>query len=714
MRRLISILTFFLVAYTCQMEARAQSKPNLNDPIMFTADEVIHDRELGVVTAKGNVEISQNERVLIADLISYNQRQNILSASGNVSLMEPSGDVLFAEFMELSGDLKNGILKRLRIRLSDNARIAASGARRSGGVRTEMRNAVYSPCNKCTSKPEDTPLWQIKAKKVVHDQVNKVIEYTDATMEIAGIPVAYTPFFSHADPSVKRKSGILRPSIGGSTALGTTFSLPYFLVLAPNRDLTVTPMITSKERVVLSGEYRDLRSRGEIDVRGSATYNSENTFRGHIDGKARYDINDTWRAGLDLQRTSDDTYLRRYDISSPKTMTSRLYAEGFNGRDYMLADSYAFQGLSENDDPGKTPIVLPILEYHRISEAGRLGAKTTLDASFQALTRSDSTDTRRLSIEGGWHLPYIGSFGEVIDLSASLRGDLYHVSNLANSSGPGTDSGIAGRIVPQLKIDLGLPLSRQQGRISQTIEPLASFIISPYGGNPEGIPNEDSVDLEFDDTNLFSSNRFTGLDRVETGPRVNYGLKYGVFGIGGGSTTFFIGQSYRARTDSNFGAGSGLEDHFSDIVSRVTISPGKLIKLNYRTRLDKEDLSPRRNEISFIAGPPALRLFSEYVFFDRQENSEFGGREEFNGSLSSQINRNWRSSISGRYDLEGKCELRNIGMNLTYECDCFVFSTTINREFFEDRDVQPSDSILFRLTFKTLGDVKTGISRSGG
>lgn len=684
------------------------------EPILFTADEVTHDRELGITKASGNVEISRGERVLIADNVSYNQSQNVVSASGNVSLLEPTGEVLFAEFIEITSDFKDGIIKQLRVRLSDNARIAASGARRSGGTILEMRNAVYSPCEKCGNKSQDgPPLWQLKAKKIVHDKPNQVIEYSDAWMEIAGNPVFYTPYFSHPDPTVKRKSGFLTPGIGGSSFLGGTVSTPYFFAISPSKDFTFTPTISTKERILLAGEYRQNLAKGEINGTGSITYDSNNKLRGHVDASGRFNLNRKWRWGVDLKRAADDTYTRRYGFTSQGTMTSRLYAEGFSKRNYLSLNSYAFQGLGENDNPGQTPIVLPMIEYSQLSKPGRWGSQTSLNAQAVALTRTDGTDTRRLSLGGGWHLPNIGPLGDVTKFSLSARGDLYHRTNMAVAGSDETDSGFEGRIVPEAKLDWRLPLARQHGNVSQVIEPLASVIVSPYGGNSSDIPNEDSLELEFDETNLFNSSRYSGLDRVEGGPRVNYGLKWGLFGAKGGSTTAFLGQSYRLKKDRAIAEGSGLEDHFSDFVGRVNVSPGKNIDLMYRTRIDKSDLSPKRNEVKLSVGPPALRLTSNYLFFDRQQDSEFPGREELSGDVTAKLDRFWRTSLSGRYDASNS-ELRNIGLNFTYECECFVFSASIKRDFYEDRDIRPNDTFLLKLTFKTLGDIQTGFSSSGG
>ncbi|MEL0107198.1 MAG: LptA/OstA family protein, partial [Rhodospirillaceae bacterium] len=199
---------YFLFAFlwATPLTAAEQKKEPLTT---FSADRVRYDRELSVITATGNVEVIRASRTLRADTLSYNQKTDVVTASGNIALAEPSGEVMFAQYMELTGDFKDGIVEDIGILLSDGARFAAAGARRSNANIFELRNAVYSPCNLCEEDPTRPPLWQIKASKVVHDKNRQQIEYSDAWLEVFGVPVFYTPYLAHPDPTVKRRSGFM-------------------------------------------------------------------------------------------------------------------------------------------------------------------------------------------------------------------------------------------------------------------------------------------------------------------------------------------------------------------------------------------------------------------------------------------------------------------------------------------------------------------------
>lgn len=674
--------------------------------ILFSADEVDYNRELETVTARGNVEISREGRILLADTVSYDRTQDVLTASGNVSITEPTGEVTFASYVELTGDFKNGIVKDIYVLLDENTRIAGTGARRSAGNFTEIAKAVYSPCKVCEDDDGEvgTPLWRIRAARVLHDAGNKTVEYEDARLEVAGVPILYSPYFQHPDPTVKRQSGLLAPSFGSTSYVGSYFSQPYYWAIDKSKDMTFTPTYTVDEGPVLSTEYRQRFDPGEMEIFGSITQDSEDSFQGHIDAEGRFDIDNTWRWGFDAEQASEKTYLSRYGFDSPSELTSNLFTEGFRGASYTRIDGYYFQGLKSDDDRDTTPIVLPHMQFHGQSAPGKYGAITTLDLDGLSLTREDGADSHRASVKAGWELPHVGTMGDVTKLSLSIRSDNYMVSDVERD-GKSDYSGYTGRLLPLAAIDWQMPFVSNQGTYQQVITPIAMAAWSPNGGNPDEISNEDSQSFEFDDINLFSHDRFGGLDRAEDGFRASYGLEWGVYGPEGGYTSAMFGQSYRANENDTFASGSGLDEHLSDYVGRVTVSPNQYLDLTYRYRLDNDDFSARRNQVSATAGSMnTLRVNTTYVHFtDDAGSEEFDEREEFYFKAERQFNQYWSGMGYGRYDIDASDPLE-YGIGFVYEDECFIFDGRVRRTFYQDQDLGESDEFLFRLVFKTLGE----------
>ncbi|MEK9660181.1 MAG: LPS assembly protein LptD, partial [Alphaproteobacteria bacterium] len=419
----VALVAAILMAFPATAPAQEMDR---SQPVLLDADQLTYDENLGIVTASGNVELSQGDRVLRADSVSYNQRSNTVSASGNVILLEPTGEVLFAEYAEMTDDMREGFLRGLRMLLSDDSRFAAVNARRRGGIETQLSKAVYSPCIDCVG-PDGQPLWQLKANTVTHNSEAREIVYRDASLEVLGVPIAYTPYFSHPDPSVKRKSGFLAPSFGASGALGAALQVPYFWVIDGSSDFTFDPIFSTDVIAILAGQYRQAFSDGELRVRASGTRDDaqtgEDRFRGHIDAETRFSIDNTWRWGSDLDLVTDDTYLARYGFPYNDTLTSQVFAEGFTRKNYARAEVQYFQGLRDEDDSDNIPIVAPNLVYNFIGKPNSFGAFTTMDANVLALTRTGSgtVDSRRLSVITGWELPHIGKLGDITTLKATLQ-----------------------------------------------------------------------------------------------------------------------------------------------------------------------------------------------------------------------------------------------------------------------------------------------------
>lgn len=694
--------------------ANATEPPSTDRPVQFQADEMTYDSRNEITTARGNVVVTQDQRRLIADTLTYDQLNDRLTASGNVTLYEPSGEVVHAQSLDVTGDLRDGVIQDIQAILADGSRLTAERGERREGVLTQVDNATYTPCRPCADDPSRAPLWQVRAVTVKHDQEKRIVEFDNAWLDFSGIPVFYVPYLYQPDPTVKRKSGLLIPGFGQSSDLGFMVQIPYYVVLSDSQDMTLTPWFTTNEGPVLEAEYRQALQHGEIDFSGSGTYDSRNRAMGHVLGKARYDISEDWRAGLDAQRATNRTYLRRYGFNNSRTLTSRIYGENFRGsRDYLTGRVMAFQNLEDDIDQENVPYVAPWIDYYHVSDIDRFGGRTDLHLDTVALTRQEGTDTRRLSARAQWERPFIGPLGDVVTVTAALWSDGYNVNDQTTSERENSYSGFSGRVFPQAATQWRMPLIRESESVQQIIEPVVEAVLAPNFGNPSRIPNEDSQDFELQDTNLFGIDRLPGIDLVDEGPRINYGLNWMLFATGGMSASAFIGQSYSFFQDNTFGEGTGLQDRISDVVSSIDLVPVPWLDLIYRNRLDHSTLAFRRNELTTRVGVDAIRVGATYVRYEGQPENDLEGREEAQYTLDTQLTRYWRSRIFGITDIKSDSQ-REIGLRLVYEDECFLFSGEFARQDFRDKDVEPSNVFFFRVGLKTLGDFGTGFKPGGG
>ncbi len=692
-----------------------------DQPVTFTADQVEYDRDNGIVTATGHVEAWQNDHVIRADKMTFDRNTNIAAASGNVVLLEPDGQVLFSDYAEMSEGMREAVLRGMRGLLAENGRLAANGARRTDGKINELSKVVYSTCNLCAQDPTRPPLWQLRALNAVQDLEHKRIEYEDATLQMWGVPVAYFPYFWHPDPSVKRQSGLLIPSIGSSTHIGQFVAQPYYLVIDDQSDATITPMLTTQAGPQIDLEYRRRFNDGTLDLNGSAGY-LDHSLQGTIFAQGRFNYDDTWRYGFDIERASSSDYVRDFHLSNivgnPNLLTSQVYLEGFGQGAYSRVDVRFYQGLVNTIVDSKLPFVLPRYQYSYFGLPDGWGGRFKVDVGAFNVMRTDGTNTQRANLTAEYTRPFLGRFGDLWKLTFHGDAAAYNANdlNLQPNYSP-LESISTARGLPQAAVEMRWPLMRDGGAWgSQVIEPIAQVIVAPRAGNSQfyRIPNEDSLDLEFTDQNLFSFNRFPGIDRLEGGVRANVGL-HSAWYLNGTSLDTLLGQSYRTTQDNLFPEASGLHDAVSDIVGRATFSPTEWLDLTYRTRLDHRNGNTRMADALAAVGGPALRVtggyiyttFDPYSFYDQPApppvaSGYYVPRNEITLGATTSFAGNYRLGAYGRRDLATN-QMVSLGLDAAYEDECFIFDIRFSRRYTSFNGDNGASTILFQLTFKTVG-----------
>lgn len=762
---LVGCLTAGATAVAAETRSTTLS-PNSNAPVVVRAEELQYDEDLALTVARGHVEISQNGNVLLADTATYNQRTDTITASGHVSLSQPTGDILFADYLELRDAMSEGFAQSVRMLLADRSRLAANTARLSHGNRTELRRGVYSPCDLCKSDPSAPPAWQFVARQIDRDKEFKLIELHDATMQIDGWPVFYTPYISTPDPTVKRASGFLAPSIGSASSVGAHVTIPYFLVLGPDKDITFAPRLTSKAGPVLGSEYEQRFGDGVLDAIGSVNWSNPNTaevshgmLRGNINAHSEFDFAPDWRTGLDVQRVSDQSYLLQFGFGNPalNAEISHGYIQGFAARTSTDVDTYAFQPLLPGLGVSTQPIVLPVINRNWQSEPDPLGGRWNLNANLLDIARKVGTQTKRISLGTEWDRTFYDGIGGQYQFSASVRGDGYWINDLSPLSNPdlpsayfpidGAPAGepvnpnfVDGRAFPQVGLTWSYPLIHSGGALTPLVEPIVGVYAGPNGGNQRKIPNEDSLSFDFDDSLLFRPDRLAGYDVLDTGQRVDYGLKLGLYDHSGGSYRLLLGQSYRAEVNPFLPPASGAVNRVSDVVGRAVLSPSSYLDLIYRFRLASTDLAYREQQATVSTGPQNLRVSATYVLIPAQVPSDvvtnpttgqsvlYGKQEQLSLGLTTRLTRYWSLQGSETINLTGSSNIVNgvvtpesssnslyASFSAIYQDECMAFVGALTQSGIRNGAVTPGVSVLFSVVFKNIGEIGgTVASISGG
>lgn len=647
--------------------------------MLMEAKELVYDYNREVVTAVGGVDIYYNGRALQADRVAYNQKSSRVRAMGKVKLTEPSGDVIYADEMDVTDDFREGFISPLRVETTNRAHIAAAKGTRSGGNLTVFDRGVYTACELCRDNPDKPPLWQIKSKRIIWREDEKTIYYEDATFELFGLPIAWLPYFSSPDPTVKRRSGVLAPTFQRSGGAGFGVEIPYYWVLSPNSDLVLAPVFTSKQGVMLKGEYRQQLMDGAWSIRAAGIHQLDpNEFddkvplvvngkkpddagltigpgdrreRWAVSTKGEFDINERWVWGWDVNLVSDKWVRRDYDLwGSRRETLSTLYIAGQGDRSYFEARAYSFYGMTRYDVQDRLPWVAPVVDYNYTFEdpvaGGELSFNINATNSYRDAydfgrfrdrfqPRNDNAMVgmaglySRISGDMQWRRQFIDPIGQVWTPFAFVRGDLIYTDPKTDPRmGPFLDAqqdmmlrGMAG-----VGLEYRFPFIAETADGAHQIEPIAQVIFRPNENKIGRLPNEDAQSLIFDDTILFAWDKFSGYDRIEGGSRANFGAQYTYTSTSGATFTALAGQSYQMFGRNSFeaidatrtGSGTGLDKDLSDYVGGLTLAPNQHISFSSHVRMSEDGFNLRAAEIGARANFERVQANVIYGRYDEQ------------------------------------------------------------------------------------------------
>ena len=696
MHRLLGAILVWLLAF----QASAQDQATLvADRVYLSGDDTL--------TAEGAVEVFYKGSRLTAEKIVYDQQTDLLTITGPIRLTEEDGTILMADAAELSRDLQEGILSSARLVLDQQLQLAATEIARISGRYTRLSRVVASSCEVCPNDP--VPLWEVRARRVIHDQEERQLYFDHAQFRVAGVPVFYLPRLRMPDPTLKRATGFLLPSIRTTSSLGPGIKLPYFIAIGDSRDLTLTPYVSSSRTRTLEFRYRQMFRKGEIELNGAISRDDilAGDTRGYLFGEGSFDLPRDFKLDLWVQGVSDDAYILDYGLGDIDRLASGVQVTRTRRNEHINASVFRYWSLRDGDDNAVLPNLVGDFSFQRRFKPSYLGGEgkflfevhsharsssVTTDANGDGVT--DGRDVSRATAMFDWRRNWVLSNGMVVSGAVQAAADFYSISQ--DTTFPGTIT----RFTPAAAVELRWPWVRSatNGGASHVIEPVIQLVVSP--DSTETVPNEDSQLVSFDEGNLFDFSRFSGADRRELGTRVNMGMSWTRHDPAGWSLGVTAGRVFRKKDLAQFGSASGLDGTSSDWLVAAQFETADGLRITNRALFDDAfDFSQEELRIDYQTR--RYEIAAGYLWLtDDPSEGRLAPSSELVFDAGWQIASNLRGTVGGRYDFEADRAAR-ASVGLEYRNECAAIDLSLSRRFTSSTSVSADTD--FNLSVQLLG-----------
>ncbi len=715
---LFPLLLFFSSnSFAVPMGAKIKSDPNAQT--VLKADEIDGDRVHNIMTATGNVEVTRDGSVVYADQIIYDKGGAKIRALGHVRVKNLEIGNMLAKEAEMKDDFTKGTFLESRIFFNDGSYLFASRMEREDPMTTTLYGSVFSICpNEEISK--DNALagktWDfasLKSSKTVIDRKDGKIRGKHSIFKIYNVPIFYTPYSSITMPSKERQSGFLHPSYGRTTNFGVGFKTPYYVNIAPNMDLTVTPQLySSNNQLIVTNDFRHLTTYGDykmsLEVANNKVINTNNLtvvnrtsdkYRGNVNGRGRFDFTNNTGADFSINTLSDRDYMRDYHMSYLAYTISTAKVDYIKGRDYYAIKSARIQELENTAYQNAAPFVLPSLDAHVETKPKFFKEKFALTSNITNLYRKDGLEYRRATVIPEAKLPFnLG--GNLFSLEAKTQGDFYWLQdNFKNTPQTNYYQAVQTNYKPELSANWHLPLIKKYEKNTLMVEPMANFVASSYKKDASKLPNEDSNNSELTVGNLFTSDRIYGFDRNEAGQRTSYGVKSSLFNRFG-EFGLTVGQSYRIVDRVQDVSIRGFSDNNrSNYIGQAMYRAKKYFILTYSFQLNESNFRNEVNQLSASLQLNRLTFSTDYLLL-RKGAQNITQREQVSITSSIKLSDLWMTKLIATKDLVTNRMLSR-GVTLYRDGCCTLFSFSMV-ESSPINLTKPQRTFSFLITFKNL------------
>ena len=700
------ILAGLTILFGVSQAALAQQTTSRSaaQPALLIADSVniSPDKEL---IADGNVEVIYEGRRLRARSIIYDRDKDRLTIIGPITLQDGDYTTVLADQAELDRDLLNGILTGARIVMADQLQLAAAQVNQVEGRYSQLYKATVTSCQIC--RDGSPPLWQIRARRVIHDRETRQLFLDDAQFLIRGIPVFYFPRLRLPDPTLERATGFLIPSLSNSTLRGFGARVPYFIKIGDDKDLTLTPYISTKTRT-LEFRYRQAFRRGEIEFNGAISNDDlgRRENRAYLFGTGVFELNRDFVLRFDIEAVNDNAYLVDYDYSSKDRLDSELSVERVRRDEWARAALTYFNSLRPGEQNSTLPGLVGAVNYEKRIFPASLGGELRFAAAAHNLQRSSSlttdgvdfdvfADGRDVSRVTG-SVDWLRSWTLVGGIRSSFQTGIAVDSFDIRQAGVTSDSS-ATEVTPTASLVLRWPFAKTtRTGVTHVVEPVVQ--LGWVGGSNPNVPNDESTRAELDEGNLLSLSRFAAPDRRERGASTAYGVVWSRTNPEGIESRFSLGQIYREKRQlettgtQSFSNSSGLQGKFSDILIAGQVSTQNGLTLTARSLFDNAfDTTKAEARASWKNDKTDLGATYLWLGTDLAENRP-GTISEWAFDGSYRLSRNWTGSAEWRYDVASDRSV-NAGVGMTYTNECVEISLSASRRFTSSTILAPSTDI---------------------
>jgi len=571
---------------------------------------------------------------------------------------------------------------------------------------TKLSKGVFTVCQK---REEKCPPWSVKAKKIVHDRVKKNIYYKHAILKIYDVPVFYFPKFFHPDPTVKRQSGFLFPFFTNSTTTGFGTALPYYWAISNDKDLTFAPKFYAEENVLFLNEYRQALSNGffTLDAGFFEGYKDTNTStrskgsQGHIFAKVDLSLNnnETFESDLsfNIQRTSNDTYFKKHSIntalvSSENTTLENEIKYSFSKNNmYLNIEGAMYENMLIKTNE-RYEYILPNIMFGKTFFTEKFG---TVDLKTNALHKNYKINRHRTALTNDiiWKPATQTTKGGFVN---SIEGMLRNTNYEARKTGKYKDEGTVNELHGVLGYKSSLPMKKEGVNYNNFFIP--NFMIRFAPGHMRDM-SKHSDSLNY--ANLYALNK---TSEIEDGLSAILGFDFKINEKESDTEklSLSLGQVFSNEENRDIPSKSSLDQKMSDIVGKINYNFSKMGNIGYNFSIDNNLNELNYNEVTTELSFGKVQFNLDYL----EERKHIGTEHYASSGISLNFNDKNKLSFNTKRNFKTQStELYNLAYQ--YEIDCLTAGVVYRREFYQDSELEPNDSLMFRITFVPFGSVQT-------